>query len=235
MDCGLSEDSLKWIKLAKQKFIGDPFSQLRTLVMTVHDEDHKAISMVAVHSLTRVCLRCTRLQPVAWDWVTDTLPKIAPSVAHLEINILWMNKWSGVSRYSALEHLVLRTGCVEPRFWESLASCRLLESMVLVHCTDVGEGEEEWNMEYVHFPALRTFRMRKGHPRVTLRLIIRSRMPVLGCLSWDKLTGPGNNRVQGPIAEHLKLHSPKLDIDRMYALNNGDDTTTDLDNDDDCW
>ncbi|KAG9049750.1 hypothetical protein FS837_009284 [Tulasnella sp. UAMH 9824] len=121
VDCGLSEASLKCIKLAKQKFTGDPFSQLRTLAMTVHDEDHKAISMVAVPSLTRVYLRCTRLEPVALDWVTDTLPEIAPKVAHLEINLLWMNKRFGVSRYSALEHLELRT--------ESLAEKKKLEQL----------------------------------------------------------------------------------------------------------
>ncbi|KIO29077.1 hypothetical protein M407DRAFT_242768 [Tulasnella calospora MUT 4182] len=60
-------------------------------------------------------------------------------------------------------------------------------------------------------------------------------MPMLECLSWDSRTRPRSDRVQGPVAAHLKLHSPRIDIDRMYALNDGDDGTTDLDNDDDCW
>ncbi|KIO33332.1 hypothetical protein M407DRAFT_241125 [Tulasnella calospora MUT 4182] len=60
-------------------------------------------------------------------------------------------------------------------------------------------------------------------------------MPMLESLSWDSYTGAGNHRVQGPVVAHLKLHSPKIDTDRLYNSNNGDDRTTDLESSDDYW
>lgn len=234
VDCGLSEASLERITLAKQTFIGDPFSRLRTLTMGIDDGEHKAVSCVTAPSLTHVCLRCTHFEDDALAWVTDTLPEIAPSITHLRIMSPWIENL-GITRYSALQHLDLRCRYVTPRFWESLASCRLLATIILVYCLEIEVWGEEWREEYVHFPALRTFKIRQGHHRVTLTAITRSHMPMLECLSWDSRTRPRNDRVQGPVVAHLKLHSPKIDIERMYALNDGDDGTTDLDNDDDCW
>ncbi|KAG8975711.1 hypothetical protein FRC05_005229 [Tulasnella sp. 425] len=233
VDCGLTETSLERIELARQTFNGVPFGQLQTLKMGIDDGQHETIRLMTVSSLTSVYLRCTYFQDDSMAWVVDNLPSLVPNVAHFGTG--WITKLD-VSQYSALKHIEIYDQPVQPRLWESLGSCQLLEKIVLTGCMDVAEWPETWRMDYVHFPVLRVVKIRLGHPRLTLKLMSRSRMPMLECLRWDAWTGPGNHIVYDGIVPHLKTFSPKLDIDMLYDSSNlTEDEEWMADSDDDCW
>lgn len=166
-------------------------------------------------------------------WVNNKLPAAAPNITHFGFCGRYNTKLD-VSRYSALKYIEVYTDRIRPHLWESLASCRLLAKVLLKYCTDVAESAEEWRVEYVYFPALCTFKIRGGHPRATLTLMLRSRMPMLECLAWNSWTVRGNQRVKNLMVPHLKAYSPRLDVDALYASRDVDEDGF-TDSDEECW
>ncbi|KAG8975714.1 hypothetical protein FRC05_005232 [Tulasnella sp. 425] len=221
IDCRLREAGLEHIKLAKQKFNGEPFTHLETLRMEVDDGQHETLRLVTAPTLTSVCLSPYTLPEDTLNWVAKGMPEMAPNITHLGISLNWMQTIE-ISRHTALKHLELRSVEVKPRFWESLASCKRLTKIVLMACMNVIEWDDAsgWHLDTVYFPALRTLRIRYGHARVLLNLVARSRMPMLECVRWDEYTRPAQDQVDR-MAAQLKLYSPKLDTDTLYH----DDTT----------
>lgn len=224
IDCGLDNASLQQIRIAKQMFDGEPFGRLRTLKMTVADGQQESLSLLTVPSLTRVSLLC---QYLCDDYVPDVIFAKAPDITHLAIGDSWKISLN-VSKYSALECLEICCG-LTAHLWESLSSCRFLTKVVLTHCTDI---RETWRVDYIYFPALRTFKVRRRRSRVALQLTLRSRMPMLECMSLDSRSRPRDQELWKLMMAHLALHSRKLDIARTFTSSNLEDCE---DSDDDCW
>ncbi|KIO33316.1 hypothetical protein M407DRAFT_17870 [Tulasnella calospora MUT 4182] len=233
VDCGLHYASLERIKLAKQAFGGEPFSQLQTLRKGVEDGELGGVSLVTVPSLKRVFLPCFSLPANDMTWVANSMPVMAPNIAHFGIEELGWDHNMEISRYSALEHLELGWGYVNTRFWESLASCQILRKIVLTGCVDNLENPG-WRVDSVYFPALRTLKIRSSRLRGLPKLILRSRMPILECLYWDAASVPPNHTIDA-MAAQLKQYSPKLDTDMLYHIPTGDSSDSFGDSDDDRW
>ncbi|KAG8947205.1 hypothetical protein FRC04_010928 [Tulasnella sp. 424] len=235
IDCGLGEAGLKHIKLANQKFNGEPFTHLEALQMEVDDGQHKTLRLVTAPSLTSVVLLSSHILPEdTLDWVANGMPEIAPNITHLEIP-LNSRQIIEISRYTALQHLKLRSVEMKPRLWESLACCKRLTKIVLMSCRKWDDGSD-WRLDTVHFPALHTLKIECGHPRVLSNLIARSRMPVLECLRWDEYGRPAKDQIDH-MAAQLKLYSPKLETDTLYRNDtaaHGDDPL-DSDSDNSGW
>lgn len=216
-------------------FNGEPFGQLQTLKMVVDDSQHDTLRLLTVPSLTSISLSCYNLPEDSLSWVAYCMPDMAPNITHLEISLGWTQNLE-ISRHSALKHLELRSGDVKPHFWQSLAACPLLMTIVLTACTDVLEWEEGlgWRVGLVYFPALRTLRIQYGHPKVLLTLILRSRMPMLECVGWDEYSRPDEDDVD-LLAAQLEQYSPMLDTDTLYQKDTAPHSDTTGDGDADSW
>ncbi|KIO33317.1 hypothetical protein M407DRAFT_241115 [Tulasnella calospora MUT 4182] len=59
-------------------------------------------------------------------------------------------------------------------------------------------------------------------------------MPMLECLWWDALSGPGSRSLDRIVAQ-LKLYSPKVDTDMLYHINTDVRGHNPGDSDDDLW
>ncbi|KAG8963910.1 hypothetical protein FRC05_004361 [Tulasnella sp. 425] len=240
IDCGLSRASLGNIEFAKQTFNGEPFSQLQTVTLKIWygygDCSASGLAIVTVPSLTSVYFwyedRGPRDVP-SLAWVNKNLPAAAPNITQFGFRG-WSYTELDLSRYSALKYIEVRAKYVRPHFWEALASCRLLTKVLLKDCRDIAEWIEEWRADYVQFPALCTFKIRGGNPRTTLKLMLRSRMPMLERLVWDSWTGSGGQHAKNLMVPHLKTYSPRLNVDVLYASSNVDDDGF-TDSDEVCW
>lgn len=232
------------IEFAKQTFNGQPFSQLQTVTLEIrfdHGYGHHyatSLAIVTVPSPTNLYFRSGNWENFdnpSLAWVNKNLPATAPNMTHFGFSG-WYRTKLDVSRYSALKYIEVRIDYIRPHFWEGLASCRLLTRVLLKDCEDVAEREEKWRADYVQFPALCTFKIRRGKPRTTLKLVLRSHMPMLECLAWDSRTGGGDEHAKNLITmvPHLKAYSPRLDVDALYASSNVDDDGS-TDSDGESW
>ncbi|KAG8957921.1 hypothetical protein FRC00_003290 [Tulasnella sp. 408] len=201
IDLGIGEKTIEQIKHATRSFndLGEPFSNLRTLRIGSggirwHHTFTYTLSLVTVPSLSHVLLGKKSSMCNTIDWVCNSVPAIAPNVTHLVLGRVWALN-AEASRYAALKYLQIQGG-FPTQLWESLASCPLLEKIVLVWCTIIGSvlGYENpdlaWRVNYVYFPALRTLKFRRGYPNIIVALILRSRMPMLEHLCCDGLSAP---------------------------------------------
>lgn len=224
VDCQLSSTSLNQIKLAKQTFGGEPFGQLETLKSEIKFANHETFSVIAVPSLTSVFLSCVYMADDGVSWVANDMPVIAPNITHFGTSLHIGSEYPELSRHLALKYLELRNTKVTPHFWKNIASCQLLRKIVLTDCTAgaVGlGGSSDWRVDFVHFPALCTLKMRFRYLPAILRLLSHSRMPMLECLWWDTQGGAAREDID-QLATQLKLYSPKLDTDTLYCMGTGD-------------
>lgn len=85
--------------------------------------DQYAINLVSVPSLTSIHLFVRNPDDDIMEWVSNSMPAIAPRISHLEIG-RGSNTKLDASRYTALRYLEIR-GSFYSHLWESLASCHL--------------------------------------------------------------------------------------------------------------
>ncbi|KAG8957922.1 hypothetical protein FRC00_003291, partial [Tulasnella sp. 408] len=199
VNIGAGDITFDRIKRATQSFngLGEPFSHLRTLRIESKRWDMKfmnGLSLATVPSLTHVFVDSRYPKQDIMDWVCNDVPVRAPNVTNLVLErVSEVN--AEASRYTALNYLQIKGG-FRSRLWESLASCPVLEKIVLVHCTTINsvnhpeDLEFVWLVDYVYFPALHTLKIRLGSPSITVALILRSRMPMLERLCCDAQSAP---------------------------------------------
>lgn len=161
------------------------------------------------------------------------MPEIATNITHLVIAIALKPKLEA-SKYTALKYLHILRGA-HPQFWESLASCRLLEKIVLTGWTLGWKGFEKWRTGHAYFPALRALKIRRGIATGTVRVILHSHMPMLEDLWWDRQSSPYSYE-RDLVVKHLRFHSPKLGFDRLHVFGRSTRYCKDCyaDSDDDC-
>lgn len=74
--------------------------------------------------------------------------------------------------------------------------------------------------------------MRAGSPEFMLKLICRSRMPMLEDLWWDLKSWQVTEGWLDQMATHLKLYSPRLDTDKLSHMGPGGHSESVGDSDD---
>ncbi|KAG8988096.1 hypothetical protein FRB90_002960 [Tulasnella sp. 427] len=188
VDCKINESSLLNIYYAKETFQGEIFGRLNTVEMATDDDVREAINLLVVPSLLEVLLLCDHMRGKSLEWAFQVLPKLAPNVRHLGLSFTGQTQLDA-SRYSSLVNLEVNCTYMMPSFWQGLAKCPILAQIGLCGTLDVTHWNDPWQMEYVDFPALVTFKIAFGHPRVAVQLIPRSRMPMLEHFLCDDATG----------------------------------------------
>ncbi|KAG8988097.1 hypothetical protein FRB90_002961 [Tulasnella sp. 427] len=210
VDCKTTESSLLNIESAQRNFKGEMFGRLLAVEMLMDDDGHEAISLLAVPSVLEVLLSCNCMRDVSLEWAVQVLPKLAPNVRHLGLRFIGETQLD-IFHYSSLVNLEVICTLMKPSFWKGLTNCAFLAKLGLCCTMNVILWGEPWGTEYVDFPALVTFKIACGHPRVAVHLIPRSRMPMLEHLLCDEATGYGNYRARAVIEGHLKVFSPRFD------------------------
>ncbi|KAG9049749.1 hypothetical protein FS837_009283 [Tulasnella sp. UAMH 9824] len=245
IDLGVGDITFERIKRATQSFndLWEPFSRLRTLRIESKCWNlgfMKTLSLINVPSLTHVLVDSRYPKQDIMDWVCNDVPARAPNVTHLVLE-----RVSGVnaeaSRYTALKYLQIKGG-FRSELWESLASCPVLEKIVLIQCAAISSINHPedldfvWLVDYVYFPALRTLKIRLGYPSITVALILRSRMPMLERFCCDAQSAPSTGESLDYLV-HLRFHSAKIDLDWVHVERSskewGDRWV--VDRDDDCY
>ncbi|KAG8987248.1 hypothetical protein FRB90_003513 [Tulasnella sp. 427] len=225
VDCKINELSLRNIDCAKETFQGEIFGRLYAVEIATDDDVREAMNLLAVPSLLEVLLLCDHMRIESLEWAFQVLPKLAPDVRHLGLSFTGQTQLD-TSHYSSLVNLEVVCAFMMPSFWQGPANCPLLAQIGLCGTMDVTHWNDPWQTEYVDFPALVTFKIAFGHPRVAVHLIPRSRMPMLEHLLCDDATGYGNH-VAIPIMEaHLKNFSPKFDAS-VFNTTGGDELVID--------
>lgn len=176
---------------------------------------HKAISLAAVPSLTGVLVGSGHPRVNTLEWMCSGMPAMAPNITHLVIAIASKPRLEA-SQYTALKYLHIQRGA-HPQFWQSLASSRLLEKIVLTGWTFGWKESEDWRNGHAYFPALRVLKIRREIATGTVRVILRSHMPMLEGLWWDRQSSPYSYE-RDLVVKHLQLHSPKLGFDGLHVF-----------------
>ncbi|KAG8997611.1 hypothetical protein FRB90_012448 [Tulasnella sp. 427] len=225
VNCHLSKTTVRNVNVAKATFGGETFGRLRKSEMAVvHDEDHDAISLVAVRSLVGLCLMSAMMRETSVAWMETTLPGLAPNVNHLAIRAN-DSRMVDISHYSSLTTLELLCRNMSHSYWTSLADCHSLVKLGLLGTTVTSDWVEHARQPTQHdkFPALTTFVLQRGHQKILYRLMMCSSMPMLERVQCDKNTGRVGCLVQKRIRAHWEMYSPKINYQPRNVMQCAED------------